>query len=212
MKKAISLDGIWSLCGFPQGSEEVYAPSELDKVKGAIRLDARVPGEAQLALSENGILPKDIFMGMNICEAEKYETYEWWYEREFSAPSLADGERLFIRFGGVDCIAEYYINDEMFAESENSMIPHEFEITDLVRSGENRIAVRLRSPIVEANEEEYPLFETAFKGINTESAHIRRPAHSYGWDIMPRAVTSGLWRSVELVIKERVEIRQLYLV
>ena len=212
MRTAMSLDGIWSLCGFKQGSAEVFAPSELGTVKDAIRLDAKVPGEAQLTLSENGIIPKDIFMGMNIREAEKYETYEWWYEREFTAPALAKDERLFIKFGGVDCIAEYFLNDEMFAMSENAMIAHEFEITDIVKPGENKIAVRLRSPIVEANEEEYPLFETAFKGLNSESAHIRRPAHSYGWDIMPRAVTSGLWRSVELIVKEKIEIRQLYLV
>ncbi|MBQ7915917.1 MAG: hypothetical protein IJ315_03920 [Firmicutes bacterium] len=30
---------------------------------------------------------------------------------------------------------------------------------------------------------------------------LRKPAHSFGWDIFPRTVSAGLWKSVKLVAK-----------
>ena len=74
--KTISLNGIWSLSGRPESFPETPK----------IELEATVPGCVQLDLSREGYLPADLNMGRNICEAEKYEGYEWWYERSFSAP------------------------------------------------------------------------------------------------------------------------------
>jgi hypothetical protein len=74
--KSISLNGAWRLCGRPEG----------DEAARIISLEATVPGEVQLDLSKAGYLPSDLFMGENIIEAEKYEGYEWWYEKSFTAP------------------------------------------------------------------------------------------------------------------------------
>ena len=73
--KTFSLNGTWRL----RGQNEV---SKSD----AVSLDAIVPGCVQLDLSRNGLLPEDLFLGMNIRETEKYEEYEWWFSRSFVAP------------------------------------------------------------------------------------------------------------------------------
>ena len=78
--KQISLNGIWQLRGRRQGAES----------EKFISLDAKVPGCVQLDLSEAGYLPRDLFMGENILEAEKYEDHEWFYERKFAAPCERD--------------------------------------------------------------------------------------------------------------------------
>ena len=65
--KKILLSGEWSLKGRRQGSSDEF-----------ITLNATVPGCAQLDMSRAGILPSDLYMGMNIRETEKYEDYEWW--------------------------------------------------------------------------------------------------------------------------------------
>ena len=73
--KILSLDGIWQLKGRRQTD-----------LSGEVSLTATVPGCAQLDLSREGILPEDLFMGENITATEKFEDYEWWYERSFTAP------------------------------------------------------------------------------------------------------------------------------
>ena len=78
-------------------------------------------------------------------------------------------------------------------------------------AGANVITVRLRSPIVEAATKQYDPANTIAAGkTNQEAIWIRRPAHSYGWDIMPRAVSAGLWRPVELIVHAKHEIAEMY--
>ena len=44
----------------------------------------------------------------------------------------------------------------------------------------------------------------------TEAPWVRKAAHSFGWDIMPRLVSAGLWRSVRLNIERPVHIRDVH--
>ena len=44
----------------------------------------------------------------------------------------------------------------------------------------------------------YPLLNT-WDNNNYDGILTRKPPHAYGWDIMPRVVTSGLWKDVDLV-------------
>lgn len=76
----ITLNGIWQLLGRRQEGE----PS------AELTLTAKVPGCVQLDLSKAGYLPADLFMGENILETQKYEDYEWWYTRTFTAPTTPE--------------------------------------------------------------------------------------------------------------------------
>ena len=63
----------------------------------------------------------------------------------------------------------------------------------------------------ESYSKEYSMYSIAGNwAVNSEAIHIRKAPHSFGWDIFPRAVTSGLWRDVDLVIKNECEISQLF--
>ena len=118
--KSISLNGIWQIKGkseFPYDTESVT-------------LNGKVPGCVQLDLSENGYLPKDLYMGKNILEAEKYECFEWWYERKFELKKAENNT--FLVFEGVDCIAEYFLNGKKIGESNNMFIAHEFKIDEYI--------------------------------------------------------------------------------
>ena len=79
-------------------------------------------------------------------------------------------------------------------------------------AGTNLLTVRLGSPLVAAATKRYDPAYTINAGKNNQEAiWIRRPAHSYGWDIMPRAVTAGIWRPVELIVHAKDEITDLYI-
>ena len=198
--KSISLNGKWILKGRRQESGE-----EL------ISLTANVPGEVQLDLSAAGFLPADLFFGKNILETEKYEDWEWWYERSFTAPS--ERENVYLVFGGVDCIAEYFLNGEKIGESRNAFIRHEFEVGNKLTDGENTVTVHISSPMIYAHYRPFDMSAIFFSGhigFNGTATALRKPPHSFGWDIMPRAVTSGLWRDVKLEVRDKIEFSQLF--
>ena len=134
--KTISLNGSWSLWGRDQEFPENTVP----------KIEAKVPGDVHLDLSRSGFLPSDLFMGTNILETQKFETYEWWYERTFDAPEQRN--QLFLVFEGVDCVAEYFINGEKIGESDNMFISHEFKIGELLNDGENTLTVHIKSPVL----------------------------------------------------------------
>ncbi len=195
--KTISLNGKWNLKGKRQIKENDIS----------ININATVPGCVQLDLCDAGYLPKDIFMGLNIRETEKFEDYEWWYEKSFLCPEIK--ENVYLVFEAVDCLAEYFLNGQKIGESDNAFIAHEFKIDDYLIDGENNLVVHLKSPIISSFEKDYTvkLFPNP---VHTEARHIRKPIHSYGWDIMPRAVTSGLWRDVKIELRDDIYFSQTY--
>ena len=194
--KTISLNGIWQLRGRDQSSNG-------DDV---ISLSATVPGCVQLDLSREGYLPEDLFMGENIIEAEKFEHHEWWYERSFFIPETT--KNVYLVFEGVDCIAEYFLNGKKLGESKNMFISHEFRIDELLVEGENTLTVHISSATLAADEEDYPI--RMMDSLNIDGCYLRKAPHSFGWDIMPRAVTAGLWRSVKLEMRDDIYFSQAY--
>lgn len=210
MKQQIKkLDGKWQLTFFEQTSREPLEMSELAKHK---TIDCTVPGNVELDLSAAGYLPADLFMGENLALAENYETYEWWYHTDFTAALPTDGSRLILRFEAVDCFAEYYINGNLIGTSDNMFIPVEFDITNSVINGTNSLYVRIRSAVLEENDIPATLFSiNANWQKYSNSSSVRKAAHSYSWDIMPRAVSAGIWRSVSLITRPPCGFNQLYL-
>ena len=196
--KAVSLNGIWSLSGAPRRLGEGVR----------VNISATVPGCVQLDLSGQGYLPKDLYMGNNITETEKFEDYEWEYTRSFTAPE--ERENVFLVFEGVDCDAEYFLNGEKIGESRNMFIAHEFNISSYLKSGENTLTVRIKSPVDLAHNRDYPVRTMLTWGGGCAETGIRKAPHSFGWDIMPRALTSGLWRDVRLEVRDPVYFSQLY--
>lgn len=194
--KTISLCGKWKLTGRKQNTDDT-----------PISLMANVPGCVQLDLSREGYLPDDLFMGENIIEAEKYESYEWWYEKSFDAP--AERENIYLVFEGVDCIAEYFLNGIKIGESQNMLISHEFRVDKYIKDGENTLTVHIKSATLAIDSENYPL--RLLNSLFIEGCHIRKAPHTFGWDIMPRAVNAGLWREVRLEARDNIYFSQTFI-
>ncbi len=205
--KSISLDGMWKLTWFPEGSHEVSDPAALRGVGETI--DARVPGNVELDLERADRLP-DLFHGTNIYRVQELEGHEWWYQRSFEVPASFAGKPLALVFHGLDCIAEIWLNGRRVASTDNMLVEHELDITAAARPGaENAIAVRIRSAVLAARAFDYA-GSTAALETNQESLFVRKAPHMYGWDIAPRAVSAGIWRSVELRAHDEAEIADLY--
>ena len=193
------LDGTWQLSYGPQGLDPEAFPA----------IPAIVPGNVELDLMAAGVLP-DLVKANNIYLLREYEGYQWWYRRSFDAPATVPAERVELVFEGLDCIASVFVNGELVGEPRNMLIPHRFDVTDLLRDGENELVVRIDSAVIEGRKHSPAAIEGAM-GSNWESLSIRKAAHMYGWDIMPRVVSAGLWRSVYLETLPPTRFGDVYL-
>lgn len=180
--KQLILDGRWNL----RGTGAVDVPT----------IPAEVPGNIELDLHRNGIIP-DPFFGENVDLLRPYEFDNWEYERTFELsadfPAQAD-----LVFDGIDCLAEILVNGEPAGRAGNAFLRHRFAVDKLLRRGEtNTVTVRIESPILAVKN--IPLdHHSKAQAWNFESLRLRKPAHSYGWDIAPRMILGGLWRGVRL--------------
>ncbi|MFC4798383.1 glycoside hydrolase family 2 TIM barrel-domain containing protein [Neobacillus sp. GCM10023253] len=65
------------------------------------------------------------------------------YFRELVIDELSDEEVLIIKFNGVDSAFDLYVNGQHAGFSKASRLPSEFDITNFVKKGSNRITVRV---------------------------------------------------------------------
>ena len=192
-----SLDGAWRLSYGEQRAEGPLTPSELARAKWT-SVAAVVPGNVEIDLMKAGKLP-DLAVGNNIYRLRELEAYRWWYQRKFATPKRDGGARVELVFEGIDCMGAVFLNGQLLGETHNMFIAHRFDVTKLLRAEgkENELVVRLDSAVLAGREHQPAPIEGAFMG-NWESLAVRKAPHMYGWDIAPRVVSAGLWRSVRL--------------
>ena len=176
--------------------------NEIEK-SGYNIIEAAVPGNFELDLVNAGILPKDIYFGTNILKVQQYENTHVWYFTTFNKTEAED--ETYLLFNGVDTSARVYIDGNKTAEFENMLIPHEINISDL-SNGTHELVVH----IIPARQyvKNQPKWESCHTNkYNYDSLFIRKAPYMYGWDIMPRTVSIGLHKYVELITrpKERIE-------
>ena len=170
-------------------------------------ISADVPGEFALALEKNGILPQ-IYKDQNVLLLQKYESYHVFYSRKFRFESKEGYIPEFL-FEGLDTICEIWVNGQLLGKTDNMFIAHRFQPTNLVE-GENEIVIHFLPVTVEARKYEVKAGNTHMP-YNFDSLHIRKAPHSFGWDIMPRALSCGIFRPVWLTYRPVESIKQAYL-
>jgi len=65
------------------------------------------------------------------------------YRRAFTLPEGWGDRRTVLHFGGVESYFEVYVNDVFVGMAKDNRLPSEFDITSVVREGENHIAVKV---------------------------------------------------------------------
>ena len=170
-------------------------------------LDAQVPGDWPLDYVRAGLMD-DPFFGDNYLKLRDYENSHVFYAVRFDYDQQPD-ERTYLRFEGIDTVADVYLNGKKLGHAENMYIPHEFEAIGLKR-GENELLVHILPVVLEARK--YPIAsQNSMLKYNYDSLVIRKSTHMFGWDICPRIVTSGLWRPVSVVRKKAERIDDVFI-
>lgn len=207
-QSGISLNGQWKLAYGVYDKDAPQTPAEFQKRKWP-EIPATVPGNVELDLLAANVI-NNPEIGNNVYDLRKYEAYQWWYSRTFETPKIKVGEKVEIILGGLDCLGKIWINNQMVGTTDNMLINHRFDITDLLNQGSTNTIYVCIDPVV-AEAQKYISATVGNRMLHrTEYQHIRKAAHMYGWDIMPRVISAGLWRDVSLEIKKTTRIEDVY--
>ncbi len=209
-KQAVCLDGDdWKLSYAKQPfSGAAKSPEEFKLLKDVKTVKAKVPGNCELDLQKAGVLP-DLQKGDNIYLFRPFEGYQWLYSKKFKAPDFNEKQKLFINFGGIDTLGDVFVNGHLVGSSDNMFVSQKFDISNVVNKGvENLLEVVLRSPVIESAK--YDDIAGSSGGNRAELIHIRKAPASFGWDIHPRLVNCGLFKSVSLQEENEIAISEFY--
>lgn len=203
----ILLNGTWELAFGPQRTHKDISrnvPSDWQHIL------ATVPGNVELDMVSAGIIPEPSFAS-NIYKLREYESYEWKYSRTFASPDISKSQTVELVLEGLDCIADIWLNEVHIGHTENMLIGHSIPVTDLLRpAGEqNTLEVLIQSAVLHGRAYTPEPVNYAFSP-NWESLRVRKAPHMYGWDIMPRLVSAGLWRDVMLCIQDETYLSSVY--
>ncbi|XHS76511.1 glycoside hydrolase family 2 protein [Burkholderiaceae bacterium UC74_6] len=113
-------------------------------VRAAMAQDNRVLYEFDLAHSPTATLPSSW-----LTQAPELRHYQGliWYQRTFKlrAPPASNPGRQFLRFGAANYKTVVYLNGQPVGRHEGGFTPFAFEVTQLLREGDNQITVGVDS-------------------------------------------------------------------
>jgi Beta-galactosidase/beta-glucuronidase len=191
----ISLDGDWRLAYGEHGLFDCELTCVWDVTAAGLPVIAAVvPGNFELDLERAGVIG-EIYYGTNILDIQKYENYHMYYFCEFDyAPDGKYSDVLF--FEGLDCFAEVFVDGVKIGGCNNMLVEQVFEIPkSLLTSGKHELFVHITPAVVAARDIDLPPYVHAMR-YSWDSLYVRKAPHMYGWDIMPRAVSGGIWKHV----------------
>ena len=162
-------------------------------------IPAVVPGSIQTALLQAGRIP-DPYVGRNdeIARAESFKT--WWLKKRFERPAAGGAERLV--FGGICDACAIWLNGKKLGEHKGMFAELAYDVSSLLRDGENTLIVRLDPAPRRIGSGEPNDF---FIGMNVGWLNTAVINNIYGWHYI-NLPTLGIWRPVSLAALPAVEI------
>ena len=174
-RKRIALDGSWQFQIDPSGSHDVAAIQEWRTAQ------VPLPWQAQF-------------------DDLRHTSGVGWYRRTVTLDQIPDAasdneaQSLLLGFGAVDYLATVWVNGQRVGEHEGGYLPFEFDISGVVRQGDNEIVVRVADPTDDTTR--WPA--VPFSEI---------PHGKQSW----YGPISGIWQSVWLEERSWFFIRNLWL-
>lgn len=186
----LSLNGIWKMAG------------------AGFDCEGTIPGSVYSFLLDNKLMD-DPYYRQNELEAQKLLDHEFIFYRTFDFK--LNGEKVLLHCNGLDTLCDIYINGEHVAHTDNMHRTYEFDVTELLKNGENKIKI-IFHPIdgyIKKKQKEEPLI---VPWHCTEGAgHIRKASCMLGWDWGPRLPDAGIWKNISLLTQDSARIADFHI-
>ena len=174
---------------------EVTMDSKVNPELVGNSFSAQVPGDVHTDLQNHGLI-ENPHLGLNEFKTQWIGRCQWEYSTEFSVTETFAFNQL--HFGGLDTIAEVYLNNEHILSARDMHISYDVDVNDLLKVGSNelRIVFESQEDWAEAQEGKVGKYPNAYSDPTNQ---IRKMACNYGWDWGPTLVTAGIWKPVQLI-------------
>jgi beta-mannosidase len=161
-------------------------------------LPAQVPGGVHTDLLAAGRIP-DPFVADNELRVQWVADGDWEYRRTFRVDDAAAAqEHQVLVFDGLDTLADVSLNGETLGSADNAFRSWRWDVTKLLRAGDNELSVVFHSAVRRGAE------LNAIRALDRPedtlpgAPYLRKPPCHFGWDWGPRLPNVGLWRDVRL--------------
>lgn len=186
--KKFSLNGQWDLKG------------------GGYSTIGTVPGSIYSFLLDAALIP-DPFYRDNELAALALMDNEFTFTKVFT---YAAQNRVLLHCDGLDTLCDVYLNGKHIAYADNMHRAWEFDITDTVNDGENKLKLVFHpvDSYIKEKQAKEPI-----PGPRESSAgfpHIRKAHCMLGWDWGPRLPDAGIWRDIYLLECDSARIVDLH--
>ena len=188
--KKFTLNGVWSMSG------------------RGYNCTGTIPGSVYSFLLDNKLMD-DPFYRDNELEALKLMENDFDFSRKFVFEKT--NSPVLLHCDGLDTLCDIYINGKFIAHTDNMHRTYEFDVTDVLLSGENEIKITCLSPnkFVREMQKKDPVYgcDDALKG----HAHLRKASCMMGWDWGPRLPDAGIWKDIYLLTVDSDRIDEIHI-
>ena len=178
------------------------------KSHGIGSIPATVPCNFELDMQKAGLID-DPFYAENPLKIQRLENRHLWYAVDFEYTGNFP-ERTYLKFDGIDTFSDIYLNGGIIGSTDNMLISYEFPAVG-IKKGSNELLVHIKPTVIEARKFDFDMDVLTHQKYNVAALSVRKAAHSFGWDIMPRFISGGIWRSCFLIEKKADYIENIYL-
>ena len=172
--------------------------------------EARVPGTVYTDLLRNGNM-EDPYWKDNedaICSLMEKD-YE--YQCTFQGEETEDLSNAFLRFEGLDTVADIYLNNVHVGNAESMHRTWEYPVKEVLSPGENTLKVVFHSPL-KFIAQAYKKYGNIGNDDTYEGfMHLRKAHYMFGWDWGAHLPDAGIFRPVFLCSVSHGRIDSVYI-
>ena len=120
------------------------------------------------------------------------------YVKYFTVPEQMQGKRLFISFQGAESGIALWLNGQFVGYSEDSFTPSEFELTEFVKAGENKLAAQVFKWTASSwcEDQDYYRFSGIYRDV-----YLYTVPKVHVYDMQIRAIPEASLEKAELELK-----------
>lgn len=170
-------------------------------------LPATVPGTVLTSYMNIGAVPNTNFGHNGLQISESYFRSNFWYRNRFNVPQGFRKDHVYLNFDGINWKANIWLNGTYLGKSEGAFIRSRYEVSSLLKEGENTLCVEVicndHFGAVKEKNRMNTTINGGILGADNPTFHA-----SIGWDWInsTRGREVGIWNDVYLTTTGAVHL------